>query len=133
MRVGDLREVQPDRLFEPRYLTALEVFDAADAPVGRGEECGAVLYWVARLREGDEPPLTAALHGRIVRLPEGEGIAGVTVTAEPGGLRRVTNARGRASTSVTCRPRATGSRPRFRTGERIGPSCRCAPVRKGKS
>jgi hypothetical protein len=95
MRVGDILELQRDRIFEPHQLNGLEIFAAADAPVGDATGCGAVLMWVGRLRERDDPPFTAALHGQIVRLPDRQGVAGVPVRVEPGALRRVTDERGR--------------------------------------
>jgi hypothetical protein len=95
VRAGDIAELQPDRLLDPRNLAGLEVFDAAAAPVGDPSGCGAILYWIPRLRDRSDREFTSAVHGRVVRLPGGEGIAGVTVTAEPGGLARVTDERGR--------------------------------------
>jgi hypothetical protein len=98
VRAGpDVLDLQEDRLFDPRNLTGLEIFSAADAPVGGESACGVVLFWVRRLRHRDDPPFTAALTGRIVRQPGNQGVAGVTVKAEPGGLTQVTNADGRFS------------------------------------
>jgi hypothetical protein len=94
IRAADVVDLLPDRLFDPRNVTAVEIFRGADAPIGSETACGAVLFWVGRLRDSDDPPFTAILTGKIVRQPGNQPIAGVTVTAEPGGLTQVTNARG---------------------------------------
>jgi carboxypeptidase family protein len=95
IRDGGISELLPDRLLHPLNFAGIEVFAAAEAPVGDPSGCGAVLYWIPRMRERDDPPFTSSLNGRVLRLPGGAGLAGVTVTAEPGGRARVTDARGR--------------------------------------
>jgi hypothetical protein len=95
VRAGpDVVDLQEDRLFDPPNLTGLEIFRAADAPIGSQRGCGVVLFWVRRLRHRDDPAFTGALTGKIVRQPGNQGVAGVTVKAEPGGLTQVTNAGG---------------------------------------
>lgn len=94
-RMDDIRWLQPDRMMAPWDLAALEVFALEEAPVTPPGACGAILLWAPRLRDHDEPPFTGFVTGRIVRVPGGEGIAGVEVRAEPGGHVRRTDARGR--------------------------------------
>jgi hypothetical protein len=92
---GDLRPLDLDRWLLPRYLTAVEVFDGEDAPVAVPEGCGAALFWVHRLDHFQDPEMTGSLSGRVVRAADGAPVAGVVVTAQPGGHERRTDDFGR--------------------------------------
>lgn len=82
----------PSRL-KPRDLTAIEIFDAATAPVPRPEGCGAIMLWVDLVRHRDDPDFTGGVHGRVNGL---EGTAGqrVTVRLAPGGHEVTADERG---------------------------------------
>jgi hypothetical protein len=95
IRSQGILEIQMDRVLRPLAITGVEIYDAARAPVGPADGCGAVLYWNLRYDDAADPEMTSSLHGRIVRLPGEEGVAGIEVTAEPGALRTTTDRNGR--------------------------------------
>ncbi len=87
--------LSPDRLLDPRLrqLTAIEVFDADDAPVTAPGGCGAALLWFYDMRDQDAD-FTGSLAGRVTRQPGAAPAAGVTVTLQPGGVERRTDPQG---------------------------------------
>lgn len=82
------------RQIEPRSVSAIEVYEGAVAPVGATDSCGAILLWVERLRDADDPVFQGRIEGRIHSdepLPAG----GVPVRLVPGGREARTDADGR--------------------------------------
>lgn len=49
----------------PRSLSGIEVHEGALAPVGSPDSCGAILLWVERLRDGDDPPFEGRIAGQV--------------------------------------------------------------------
>jgi hypothetical protein len=88
-------ELSPDRLLDPRIhqLTAIEVFDADEAPVAVPGGCGAALLWFYEMRNQDAD-FTGSLVGRVMRMPGAEPASGVLVTLQPGGVERRTDPQG---------------------------------------
>lgn len=94
-RLGDISALHVDRFLDPHALSGIEVFDAATAPVGRLDDCGAILLWSFRLADSRDPVFTGSVSGRVTRLPGSQPLAGIRVTLEPGALVRVTDDAGR--------------------------------------
>lgn len=84
-RVGDNWELAFHRAIDPTYVSGIEVFEGRRAPVGAPESCGAILLWVERLRDEDDPAFRGSLVGRVEAegpLPED----GVHLRLRPGDL-----------------------------------------------
>lgn len=84
-RQGDMTSFRLDDLVRPRDVTAIEVFEAASAPTGDPEGCGAVLLWVAAFRHRDDPSFRGVLDGRVVGLPDDVSAEDVRLRLTPGG------------------------------------------------
>jgi hypothetical protein len=69
----------------PQFVTAIEVYEGAMAPVGTPESCGAVILWVARIRHKDDPAFSGTLRGRVVGLNADVPPGSVRLRLEPGG------------------------------------------------
>lgn len=81
-------------LIPTEFITALEVYEARNAPVGEPDDCGAVLLWADRMRDRKDPVFTGELRGRVeglTEMPEG----GLSLRLEPGGLEVFADNRGR--------------------------------------
>ena len=83
-RLGDRSETSIHRWLAPRQVTAIEVFDGAEAPVGPPESCGAAVLWVVRLLHRDDPDFTGILRGRVSGL-DGILLDSVELHVQPGG------------------------------------------------
>lgn len=78
---------------QPADVAGIEVFDAADAPVGDANACGVILLWVEPLRDRDDPPFLGWIEGRIQR--DGLPVAGTPVRLRPDGQEVLTDKEGR--------------------------------------
>jgi len=94
-RMAGGAELSPDRMLDPRIhqLTAVEVFDADEAPVAAPGGCGAALLWFYEMRDQDAD-FTGSLVVRLTRRTGGLPVAGVPVTLRPGGIERRTDQHG---------------------------------------
>jgi hypothetical protein len=82
------------RLIEPRSVSGIEVYEGALAPVGAADSCGAILLWVERLRDGDDPTFEGRIEGE-VRSDEPLPAGGVPVRLVQGGREVQSDAVGR--------------------------------------
>jgi hypothetical protein len=89
-------DLSPDRVLDLRLrgLSAVEVFDAARAPVAADGGCGVALLWFHRMQEHGVD-FEGRLSGRVVVGADDAPAAGVLVTVEPGGHSFRTDERGR--------------------------------------
>ncbi len=86
-RISGDWEMSLHRLIAPRFLTGVEVFEGARAPVGDPAGCGAILLWVSRLREAEDPSFTGVVTGRVTGLSEDAFREEVRVRLEPLGAQ----------------------------------------------
>jgi hypothetical protein len=84
-RIDDIREIVLHTVLLPQFVTAIEVYEGAMAPVGTPESCGAVILWVARIRHKDDPAFSGTLRGRVVGLNADVPPGSVRLRLEPGG------------------------------------------------
>jgi len=82
------------RLIEPRSVSGVEVYEGALAPVGSADSCGAILLWVERLRDGDDPTFEGRIEGE-VRSDEPLPAGGVAVRLVQAGQEVQSGADGR--------------------------------------
>jgi protocatechuate 3,4-dioxygenase beta subunit len=80
---------------QPRYVTAIEVHDAAYAPVGSADACGVVLLWLSLLRQADDPGFSGAIRGRVLGPSDAAGAGAITLRLRPGDLYAMVDAQGR--------------------------------------
>jgi hypothetical protein len=83
-----------DRWLDLRLVTAVEVFDAEDAPAGDGG-CGGAMLWAHYLADQDDPDFAGRLRGSVAGLTEAQLEGGVPVTVQPGALRASLDRSGR--------------------------------------
>jgi hypothetical protein len=92
---NEFRPLDLDRWLFPRYVSAVEIFDAQESPVQAPGGCGAALFWVYRLDNDEDPEFTGSLQGRVMRVPANVPVEGVPVKIQPLGLERRTDRFGR--------------------------------------
>jgi hypothetical protein len=82
-----------DATLQPRWLSGLEVFDGASAPVGAPDSCGALLLWVDEVRSEDDPQFVGSIFGRVPATGAGDGP--VRLVLRPGGVEAMIDDQGR--------------------------------------
>lgn len=98
---GSLVQYRGDRglglqtTLQPRFITAIEVYDAAHAPVGSADACGVVLLWISLLRQADDPGFSGAIRGRVLGPYDAAGADALTLRLRPGDLLAMVDAQGR--------------------------------------